>query len=316
MTWGNVKREFLRCKAVLAAGLLLLLAAAGVIQEGVGRAGRQVAEGNDRFLDASITSTLQLMVPIGIAKGTVDVIEGSSAVVEWGDITQPILDYLNVAWRILILSLMLSTATKYVLLGVGPLAGAFLTAAAALYFALAVLRLSAAGRASGLAFAVRRCAGFFLLGYLLLAAVLPLTVFGTARLAGSVTEPLRADTARAFERVGQVFSLESITKNDKFLDKLDAIKQKAVEVIRFCGPATAEIAGGVAKLAVVKVLEGVVFPLACLAFLVWLVRGTLYPALGLSDRPLSGEDFRKLGEYLKGEGDGAAKHAEERGAAR
>lgn len=299
MTWVRVKRGFFRFRAVLVAGLLLLLAAAGVIQDGVGRAGRQVAESNDRFLDASIKSTVQLMLPIGIAKGTVDVIEGSSAVVEWGDITQPILDYLNVAWRILILSLILSTSSKYVLLGVGPLAGAFLTVSVGLYFVLAVLRLLSA-RVSGLAFAVKRCAGFFLLGYLLLVAILPLTLFGTARLAGTITEPLRADTARSFERVGQVFSLESITKSDKFLDKLDAVKQKAVEVIRFCGPATAEIAGSVAKLAVVKVLEGVVFPLACLAFLIWLVRGTLYPVLGLSDRPLCGEDLRKLGAYLEG----------------
>lgn len=299
MKWNGVWRAQLRHKAVITTAILLVLAVTGTIHRGVARIGGNLSQQNDQFLDESIKSTVHVMIPVGIAKAAADVIEGSTAVVEWGDIIQPILDYLDVAWRILILSLIVTTATKYTLLGVAPFANAFLVLSLSLFLAFAAIRYITEPGAA-LRLCIKRIAGLFLLTYLLLVAILPLTIFGTGQLSRTITEPLRAETFQSFDRVGNVFSLESITKQDGFLDKADAIKKKSVEIIRFCGSATASIAGSVAKLAVVKVLEGVVFPIASLAFLIWLVRGTLYPVLGLSDRSLARDDLRQIGNVLKG----------------
>ena len=115
-----------RHKAVMMTAILLVLAVSGMIQKGVAHCGERFYQANDKFLDASIESTAHLMIPVGAAKAAADVVEGSTAVVEWGDITQPILDYLDVAWRILILSLIVTTAVKYTLLGIAPLANVFL----------------------------------------------------------------------------------------------------------------------------------------------------------------------------------------------
>jgi hypothetical protein len=301
MRWNGIRQTLLRHRAIVGTVILLIFAVTGTIQKGVARMGTHVSQENDKYLTESIKSTVHVMIPVGIAKAAADVVEGSEAVVEWGDITQPILDYLDVAWRILILSLIVSTATKYTLLGVAPLANAFLVLSLSFYLALAIIRSITAPDAA-IRICIKRIAGLFLLTYLLLVAILPLTILGTGRLSHTITEPLRAETFSSFDRVGRVFSLDSITQQDGFLDKVDAVKKKAAEIIRFCGSATADIAGSVAKLAVVKLLEGVVFPLACLAFLIWLVRGTLYPALGLSDKSLAAADFRRIGDLLSGGG--------------
>lgn len=278
--------------------ILLVLASTGVIHKGVTLVSGQLSRENNIFLDNSIKSTAHVMIPVGISKAAADVIEGSSTVVEWGDIAQPVLDYLDVAWRILILSLIVTTATKYILLGVAPLANAFLVFSLVFYFILAIIRYMTEPDAA-IRVSMKRMAGLFLLTYLLLVAILPLTIFGTGQLSRTITEPLHAETFQSFNRVGEVFSLDQITDEDGFKDKLEAIKKKSIDVMKFCGTATADIAQSVAQLAVIKVLEGIVFPLVCFAFLIWLVRGVLYPALGLSDKSLTCDDFRRIGGVLK-----------------
>lgn len=297
MKWSEAKSAVRRHRSLIATSILLALALAGVIQGGVARIEKSVFSENDAFLDRSIASTVQLMIPVGVAKAAADVIEGSTAVVEWGDITQPILDYLDVAWRILILSLIVTMATKHTLLGVAPLANAFLMTSLSLYFVLAVAHSITTPR-SAIQICLKRTAGLLLLVYLLFVAILPLAIYGTGQLSKTITEPLYDETFKSFEQVGLVFSLAAIIKQDGFLSKMDAIKEKSVEIIRFCSTATADIASSVAKIAVIKILDGIIFPLACLGFLIWLVRGTLYPALGLSDRSLAREDFRHIEKVL------------------
>lgn len=293
----DIKRHLVQHKSLIVTTLLLVLALSGVLHTAVDIASRPISRENDEYLNKSIESTVHLMMPIGVVKGAADVIEGSSAVVEWGDIVQPILDYLDVAWRVLILSLIVSTAVKFTLLGIGSLANAFLVFALLAYLASCMLHKTATAKAPIVA-AAKRLAGLFILVYLLLIAILPLTIYGTSQLSAAITEPLQAETFASFEKAGEVFSLDAITKQDGFLDKVDAIKKKAVDVIRYSGSATADIAGSVARLTVIKVLDGIVFPLLCLAFLVWLVRGVLYPLLGLSEGSLARDDLRHIGDLL------------------
>ena len=86
----------------------------------------------------------------------------------------------------------------------------------------------------------------------------------------------------------------------------------STEWIKWALTAVADLAGSVAKLAVVKLLNGVVFPLASLLFLIWLVRSTLYPALGLDHKSLYLRDFAALRAWVlakTSEGSQQGKHA-------
>ncbi|MCU0857881.1 MAG: hypothetical protein MUC65_05690 [Pontiellaceae bacterium] len=299
MSLNGFKKIFIRHKALIATAILLILSLTGVIQKGTTRVCGQLTQSNRQFLDRSIESTLHLMVPVAIVKGVTDVIEGSTLGVEWGDIAQPLLDYIDIAWRILLLSLITSTAIKYILLGAAPLANSFLVISLCFYLAMLIAGYWRATLA-GLCVTLKRIAALCLLGYLLFTAIFPLTVFVTARLSQSITDPLREEIRQTFSAFSEVFSIDSITKQKGFTAKADAIKEKAEEIIRFCGSgAITALAQSVAKLAVVKVLEGVVFPLGALVFLIWFVRGTLYPVLGLSNKSLARSDLNKIEKFLK-----------------
>jgi hypothetical protein len=91
---------------------------------------------------------------------------------------------------------------------------------------------------------------------------------------------LRAEVAATFERVGSICSLRGLQDCAGVEDKAQFVSAKAREMGAFAWEATGDVAGAVAKLAVVKVLSGIVFPLLSLGFLVWLVKGVLLPPGG------------------------------------
>ena len=86
------------------------------------------------------------MVPIGASKATADLVEGTTLNVESGvvfakagmdievgDTLQPLLDYVDIAWRILITSLIYLISVKFILLGATTVARPFLVVCFAAY---------------------------------------------------------------------------------------------------------------------------------------------------------------------------------------
>jgi hypothetical protein len=136
------------------------------------------------------------------------------------------------------------------------------------------------------------------MGALLFLILLPMTVAGTAYLSHHTTDPMHEEVRTAFEQVGSAFSMERFHAADELKDKAVILKEKLSSLGEYARVAVGEVAMAVCKLAAIKLLNGLVFPLASFAFLVWLVRGCLWPAFGLSDRPLSPEEFRRLATWL------------------
>jgi hypothetical protein len=295
---------------LLALIILLVLAVTGIINSTYDWAAYPLQQQNDEFLTRSLTDTVQLMVPIGIAKGAADLIEGSTITIEGGvvlanagteieagDTIQPLLDYLDVAWRILLISLIYLTAAKSLLPAMGPVAQALLVIALLSYVALFLFKRYV-GPDQACTRATRRLAGMCLLATLFFALLLPLTVNISARLSKATTDPLREGMWRSFNKVGKVFSVEHIQRAESIKEKARLLQEKSREIAIFSMSATVDVAASVAKLAVIKILNGIVFPLGSLLFLIWLVRGTLYPALGLSEEPLSRQDLIRLREFV------------------
>jgi hypothetical protein len=67
-------------------------------------------------------------------------------------------------------------------------------------------------------------------------------------------------------------------------EKANFLKYKLTEMSRFSKDELSTVILAICQLVAVKVVSGVFYPLVMLAFLIWLVRGCLYPALGLSER--------------------------------
>jgi hypothetical protein len=314
MIWRRLLDKACRCAAqhwrVLLLLLLFGLTVAGLTADTVRCLSGPLRSRNDEYLDRAIKEAATLMVPIGIAKATADVLEGSTITleggivvantgtsIEVGDVLQPMLDYLGIAWRILLLNIIFLTAVKYVLLGCGPAAATMFGVAVAAYLAHAVLALFTVER-NWLRFTARRIGGMCLLAALLFWVLLPLTIFSASKLSEMTTEPLRRSMWQSFDRVGRVFNLKAFHRAEGVKAKADALRQKSLELMQVAGKTTADVATSVAKLAVVQILDGVVFPFLSLLFLIWLVRGTLYPALGLGPPGLARRDAASLSAWL------------------
>jgi hypothetical protein len=290
---------------------LLLLTATGLATGWAARLTAPLTQRNQAFLDASIKDTFQLMLPVGAAKAAADIVEGSTLnveagavfakagmTIEAGDTLQPLLDYIEVAWNLLLLSMIYLVTAKCVVGGASATAGPLL-AVSLCAFLLNSLAGLAVSRQHALRQALRRLGALFLLCSLLFLLIIPLTVAGSAYLSRHTTEPMREDVRASFQKIGQVFAMDRFHAADDLKEKAVALKEKLTELGLYAKDAVSDVAVAVCKLAAIKLLNGIVFPLASFAFLIWLVRGCLCPALGLSDRPLAGDDLRQLGEWLR-----------------
>lgn len=267
---------------------------------------------NDEYLSAAIADTAHLMISIGAAKAFADVIEGSTVDlegrlvvgagtrIEVGDVLQPVLDYLDVAWKILIINLVYLLIAKYVLLGSTPVWTGLLAVSLVGYLVSEVSRRFTAPN-HAVVIAARKLGGMCLLGALLFSIILPLTVNLSSRLAHATTDPLRTSVRARFQELDRIFSLKEFHNAEGIVDKAKALKNKMASVTEWAPRAVANVAGSVAELAAAKVLDGIVFPLGSLLFLVWIVRGILFPALGLSASSMYAHDVEALRAWASSE---------------
>ncbi|MBI9074172.1 MAG: hypothetical protein JEZ02_02090 [Desulfatibacillum sp.] len=302
----GIQRAIFQLWPVALALILLVLVAGGQAEKAYKAVLSPIAQYNDTFLETSIRDTAQLMLPIGLAKGAADIIEGTTlqfeagvvfanagTEMEVGDVLQPVLDYLNIAWRILILSIMFSIVTKSVLQGAYPVAHIMLLVSLS-GFSLWYLFKPWLKETNAWLFSVERVAKMTLLAAIVFMLVLPFSVYLAAHLSRATTAPLEASLFQSFDEVGQHFDMSDFHSIEKITDKAKFLYQKSLELMKYSLTATKDIALSVARLFVIKILNGVVFPLGALAFLLWLLRGVLYPALGLSQTGLAREDFKSF----------------------
>lgn len=293
-------------KKPLVIAVLLMLSAIGAITRFVGWLTGPLTKTNNEYLEASIKDTAHLMIPVGIAKAGADLVEGSTIhveagvvfakagmSVEAGDTLQPLLDYIDITWRLLLVSMIYLVSVKSILASAIPLAKPLLMISLVAYLLNSLLAMKLA-EDHPLRQSLDRMGPLFLLCALLFSIILPLTVSGAAYLSRHTTDPLREELWQSFDKIGAVFSMEKFHESDELNYKAVILKDKIVEIGRFSKDAIGDVASSVCKLAAIKLLNGIVFPLASLIFLIWLVRGCLYPALGLSPQSLSSEDFHKL----------------------
>jgi hypothetical protein len=299
----------LQTPIILAA--LLLLTATGLVTGWATRLTAPLTQRNLAFLDDSIKDTFHLMIPVGAAKAAADIVEGSTVnveagavfakagmTIEAGDTLQPLLDYIEVAWNLLLVSMIYLVTAKCVVSGASATAGPLLAAALGAFLLNSLVALAAA-KQHALRQALQRLGAIFLLCSLLFLLIIPLTVAGSAYLSRHTTDPMRAEVSASFQQIGQAFSLDRFHATDDLKEKATVLKDKLLELERYAKDAVPDVAGAACKLAAVKLLNGIVFPLASFAFLIWLVRGCLCPALGLSDRPLTQDDLRQLSDWIR-----------------
>lgn len=287
------KTRLVAFRPVILLSLLLIAALLGGVTL-LNRAMAPLANRNQAYLDNAIRDTTQLMIPVGVAKAAADMIEGSTIqfeagivvtkggmTVEAGDVMQPMLDCINLAWRVLLASTVFLISVKSFLNGFPELAQPFCVVFLLCYLLEALLAFLLQ-KTHLVRQILRRIGGIFVLCWLLIVAVLPLTVAGTAYLTERSTSHMRNDIDKTFARVSAVFNMEGFTQASDLSDKANFLKYKLADMYRFAREEFSTVVLALCQLLAIKILSGVFYPLVMLAFLIWLVRGCLYPALGLS----------------------------------
>lgn len=289
------KTRFVAFRPVIILSALLIFACFGGVHL-LNWTTRPLAEKNRAYLDASIRNTTQLMIPVGVAKATADMIEGSTIqfeagivvtkgglTVEAGDLMKPLLDCINIAWKILLASAVFLISVKCVVSGfpelIQPICIAFLTCYLIEGLLAFLLNLNHILR-----YVLRRIGGILFLCWMLIVALLPLTLAGTAYLAERTTAHMQADIDKTFNHIHTVFNMDGFTAATEMSEKASFLKYKLTEISRFAKDELSTVILAICQLVAVKVISGVFYPLVMLAFLIWLVRSCLYPALGLSER--------------------------------
>jgi hypothetical protein len=291
-------------------GAILWLTLSGRLTEITDALTRSLATYNQNYLDESLKDTMHLMIPLGIAKAGADIIEGSTTQmeanllvasanmnIEAGDALQPILEYINVAWKLLLLSMVYLLSAKTILMGTNAVAQPFLVICVTAYLldTLAGMVLHSENPTRQV---LKKVGPMFLLCALMVMAILPLTVYGAAYLSRHTTMVLGQDMWSSFEKMGEVFSMDEFQNAEGLTEKTTALKNEVARIADYSRTALGDITLSVGKLAVIKILNGIVYPLASFLFLVWIVRGCLYPALGLGPRGTTDDDLRRLAGWL------------------
>jgi hypothetical protein len=291
-TW---KTRLVTFRPVIILSAFLIIACFGGVQL-LHWATTPLAEKNRAYLDASIRDTTQLMIPVGVAKAAADMIEGSTIqfeagivvtkggmTVEAGDLMQPMLDCINIAWKVLLTSAVFLISIKCVVAGFPELMQPFCVAFLVCYLVEGLLAFLLTPNHL-LRSILRRIGGILFLCWLLIVALLPLTLAGTAYLAERTTAHMQADVDKTFAHIHEVFNMDGFTTANEMSDKANFLKYKLTEISRFAKNELSTVILAICQLVAIKVLSGVFYPLLMLAFLVWLVRGCLYPALGLREQ--------------------------------
>lgn len=290
----NWKTRLVAFRPVIILSVLLIAACFGGVQL-LTRATAPLTEKNRAYLDASIRDTTQLMIPVGVAKAAADMIEGSTIqfeagivvtkggmTVEAGDLMQPMLDCIDIAWKILLTSAVFLISMKCVVSGFPELMQPFCVAFLSCYLLEGLLAFLL-GPKHLLRYMLRRIGGILFLCWILIVALLPLTLAGTAYLSERTTAHMQADIDKAFHHIHDVFNMDGFTSVNEMSEKANFLKYKLTEITRFAKDELSTVVLAICQLVAVKVLSGVFYPLVMLAFLIWLVRSCLYPALGLRE---------------------------------
>ncbi|MBO7655206.1 MAG: hypothetical protein J6U40_09825 [Kiritimatiellae bacterium] len=236
---------------------------------------------NLTFLDDSLRDTAALIIPVGLAKATADVIEGSTisgnavfaeVTVQAGDIAQPILDYINIGWKLLLASYTYLLSAKFIVNNCNSLGTPIL--ACALLFLIFNLFFPETGTSEKKPLRLVALLGNRILFIaILLMAILPLTVAGTSYLSKKTTQPARVEIQSSFDHIAKTLSMQKVEREKDPTKKIAILKQRISEIEQQSEPLLAEVTSTVCKLTAVKLLNGFAFPIVSLLFLVWLAKG-------------------------------------------
>ncbi|MBN1981640.1 MAG: hypothetical protein JW795_08920 [Chitinivibrionales bacterium] len=252
---------------------------------------RYINQDNTRYLDAAYEKSIKGSLILSVIKSTVAIIEGSEVGIgfslEIGDIVQALYDYIDIAWKTALAASAILLMTKVIYSVIGMIDHYCLSL---FLFALCAFFLVSASHRIGMKIAplLQTLASFLAVAVATLYIVIPLTLYGTARLSALLTQPLISEATEGFHALGNEFSAESISEKilpqdsvqgQSFLSRLnvthhyDGIKKKIKELGLSIKEKLDAVAIWTVRLIAGYLLDCIIFPLTIFFILLPLTKG-------------------------------------------
>jgi hypothetical protein len=252
----------------------ILLVAADVPSKFFGMAGlNQISRSNQAYLEDSFNRSISTFVVLSIIKAGLAVLEGTEISlgigIEVGNIVQAAYDYVDLAWRTVLISSVVLLGTQYILQTSGLVDQWFLTATLLVFFVLWLLNTWLPHK-NGLKNLFRDISLVLTLFTVILYLVLPLSVAGGRLLSKAITAKPMLEAETGFSTFQKDVFPESGDAKAGFWSKVTGAKDKIANAVKIITTKTSELIIWVLKLIAGYLFDCVVFPLLLFVVLFWL----------------------------------------------
>lgn len=228
---------------------------------------------NQEYLDSTLKRALVGFGVMSSIKAGLAVIEGSTAGVvinlQVGDIVQSVYDYIDIAWRTMLIGCVTILSMQYLL------EAAEITSKYVLSFVFAVLGLSLAlrwwgGRCRQAKYFAHNVLSFSVVLALAVVYLLPLSVWGASHLSQKITQPKVLAAQAVFVEADEQLLPEDRENYEGPLKRLSEKRASLEKMWSFFSSKSSEIALATIKLIAGYIFDCIVFPLAVFILLLWL----------------------------------------------
>lgn len=275
---SELKKTWWKWARSLCILLLGISAFTGHLEKAVDWCSTPLTQYNKEYLDESLRATTALLIPVTVIKSASDMIEGSTVTgnalvsqvtFEAGDVVKPLLEYTDIAWKILLINFTYLQIALY--LSEGGTSISIPILGFSLFFFL-IATLPFLKDSNPLRKNLNIFASRFLICAIALLVLLPLMVSMTGFLSSRITRPIQQETQTSFEKLSKNFSLEQMNQEKNVVKKASLLSKKVLYIQLNYKKISKDLVAAISRLVAIRILNGVIFPISSLAFLIWLLR--------------------------------------------
>jgi len=277
------KRQYLRIGVLIVLAALILASFTGHLEPGLDAVlGNKLQTSNDAYLERSFNGAIVGFGVMSVLKAGLGIIEGSEAGLsigftaqfEVGDIVQPVYDYVDIAWRTLFVGSVTLLGIRY-LLQAAELIDTYVVTFTLIMATIAFLAAWVFPSKKRFREVLRDIVGVSMVASLALFYILPLSVWGAAKLSGVITAPSIKEANAGFANAREQLFPDAPDNGDSWAKKLKAITGRIEQICTYLKDKTTDMITWTVKLVAGFIFDCIVFPVTLFALLLWLTRSTL-----------------------------------------
>lgn len=276
----------------------VLFSSTGYLDKVLGFCGLDIlSESNDRYLQSSFQRSLKFFGILSVLKIGLAVV-GETEVgvgfgIQVGKVVQVAYDYINIAWKTVLIGVVVLLGTQYMLQVVDLADQWFLTAALGIFF-LMLLTKWLLPRRTQLQRSLRDIGLLAIVFTVSLYIIVPLSVAGGAVLSQYITQPSLLEAESKISHMREELFPEDKTHNRGILAKLSTTKEQIKNTLSYLKDRTRELMVMIFKLIAVYIFDCVVFPLTFLISLLWFAKLTAKYLFSLRREQVFKEDLAEM----------------------